>query len=186
MTSYSKPLFSGLCVMLMISLLPVHTAADRMFLQSDEGEIMVDPDGDYLFYPDVLSDFSGFTSSGGDPSFCFDATPRSSFTQGSSVKFNVFWNDTVEEDGLNEYLVAMAIKLGVIRLEIFARDTVRFPFPATPPGSAQTFCFSVPVTLNQDAPIGTFPWGSRVTKLADGTRLQGFLNSLTITEGPKQ
>lgn len=71
MTSYSKPLFSGLCVMLMISLLPVHTAADRMVLQSDEGEIMVD-------------------------------------------------------------------------------------------------------------------WGSRVTKLADGTRLQGFLNSLTITEGPKQ
>src|SRR5687768_8545758 len=117
MTSCSKPLFPGLCVMLMISLLPVHTAADRMVLQSDEGEIMVDPDGDYLFYPDVLSDFSGFTSSGGDPSFCFDATPRSSFTQGSSVKFNVFWNDTVEEDGLNEYLVAMAIKLGVIRLE---------------------------------------------------------------------
>jgi hypothetical protein len=50
MTSCSKPLFPGLCVMLMISLLPVHTAADRMVLQSDEGEIMVDPDGDYLFY----------------------------------------------------------------------------------------------------------------------------------------
>jgi hypothetical protein len=170
----------------MISILPVHVAAGRMFLQHDESEIMVDPDGDYLFYPDVLSDFAGFTSSGDDPSSCFDATPRTSFTQGSSVKFNVFWNDTLEEDGLNEYLVAMAIKLAAIRLEIFARDTVRFPVPGTPPGSAVAFCTSVAVTLNQDAPIGTFPWGSRVTKVADGTRLQGFLNSLTITEGPKQ
>jgi hypothetical protein len=172
--------------MLMISLLPIHAAADRVFLQSNEPEIMVDPDGEYLFYPDVLSDFSGFTSSGGDPSSCFDATPKTTFTQGSSVKFNVFWNDTVEEDRLNEYQVAMAIKLGVIRLEIFSGETARFPLPTTPPGSALTFCFSVPITLNQHAPLGTFPWGSRVTKLVDGTRLQGFLNSITITEGPKQ
>jgi hypothetical protein len=172
--------------MLMISLLPIHAAADRVFLQSNEPEIMVDPDGEYLFYPDVLSDFSGFTSSGGDPSSCFDATPKTTFTQGSSVKFNVFWNDTVEEDRLNEYQVAMAIKLGVIRLEIFSRETATFHLPTTPPGSALTFCFSVPITLTQDAPLGTFPWGSRVTKLLDGTRLQGFLNSITITEGPKQ
>jgi hypothetical protein len=172
--------------MLMISLLPIHAAADRVFLQSNEPEIMVDPDGEYLFYPDVLSDFSGFRSSGGDPSSCFDATPKTTFTQGSSVKFNVFWNDTVEEDRLNEYQVAMAIKLGVIRLEIFSRETATFPLPTTPPGSALTFCFSVPITLTQDAPLGTFPWGSRVTKLLDGTRLQGFLNSITITEGPKQ
>jgi hypothetical protein len=87
---------------------------------------------------------------------------------------------------LDHALVVIAIKLGVIRLEIFARETVRCPLPGTPPGSALTFCFSVPVTLNHDAPIGTFPWGARITKLADGTRLQGFLNSLTITEGPKQ
>jgi hypothetical protein len=186
MPSYSKPLFSGLCDMLMISILPVHAAADRMFLHSGESEIMVDPDGEHLFYPDVLSDFAGFTSSGGDPSSCFDATPRTSFTQGSSVKFNVFWNDTVEEDGLNEYLVAMAVKLAAIRLEIIARDTVRFPVPGTPPGAAVTFCSSATVTLTQDAPIGTFPWGARVTKVADGTKIQGFLNSLTITEGPKQ
>jgi hypothetical protein len=172
--------------MLMVSMLPVQVAAQPGFLTRIESGIMIVPHSEYLFYPDVLSDFSGFTSSGDDTSSCSDAPPQNSFPQGSSVKFNVFWNDTVEEDTLNEYKIAMALKVGLLKLELIIRDTVRFPFPVTPPGTAVAFCAWVTVTVSPDAPIGTFPWGARVTKLADGTRLQGFLNELTITEGPKQ
>jgi hypothetical protein len=186
MLSLSKPLFYGLYAVFVISMFPLQASADRIFLEGIESGTMVDPDGEYLFYPNALSDFSGFTSSGDDPSVCFDATSRTSFPQGSSVRFNVFWNDTVEEDALNEYQVVMAFKLGVIKRAIFSRGTVKFPFPDTAPGTPQRFCAYTTITLSPDAAVSTYAWGARVIKVSDGTKLQGVLNELTITEGPKQ
>jgi hypothetical protein len=186
MLSLAKPFFYGLFAVFAISLIPLQASADRIFLEGIETGARVDPDAEYLFYPTALSDFSGFTSSGGDPSVCFDATPRTSFPQGSSVRFNVFWNDTVEEDALNEYQVVMAFKLGLIRRAIFSRGPVSFPFPNTAPGTPQRFCAYTTITLSPDAAVGTYAWGARVIKVSDGTKLQGVLNELTITEGPKQ
>jgi hypothetical protein len=79
MLSLAKPFFYGLCAVFAISLIPLQASADRIFLEGIETGARVDPDAEYLFYPTALSDFSGFTSSGGDPSVCFDATPALAF-----------------------------------------------------------------------------------------------------------
>jgi hypothetical protein len=101
------------------------------------------------------------------------------------VKFNVFWDDVVEETSPNEYKLALAIQFTRLPT-IFYRRPHRFNLPALPPGTPVTFCVAVTATLASDAPLGTFPWGARVTKLEDDTKVQGILNDITITAGPKQ
>jgi len=65
---------------------------------------------DALSSPEVLAELEGFTSAGDVENFCYNATPDSIFNPGNSVKFNVFWSDTKEEDLQNTYLVRVDVK----------------------------------------------------------------------------
>jgi hypothetical protein len=182
MRALQKSLVYGLWVILMISTIPFQVTGEEVpFLSEGDGLIgtMIDPEGEMFFFPDALSNFSGFTSPGSNPNiFCFDANPKTSFVRNEPVIFNVFWSDTVESDGNNVYKVTMAVQAGG-SLKIFYQDTIDFDL-TQPPGSPINFCSAVRTTVPPTAPSGTFPWGAQVIKLADNTKLQGQLSNITV------
>lgn len=183
MVGFQKHLLCGLCVVLMIGIIPFQAIAD----ESVEVSIAVRPLGDALFSPTVLSDLSGFTSDGTDPEiFCFDATPQGTFNQGDLVWFNVFWSDTAEDDLKNIYWVRVDVESpdgsSLIRLRHSARYTLR----GVDPGDPIDLCFGFRITLAADAPQGTFPWRAKVLKFADQTVIEEQLNDITITPAVKQ
>jgi hypothetical protein len=176
-----KSLIYELWVVFIISIPFQATAEEIHFLAEGDGSIgtMIDPDGDMFFFPDALSNFSGFTSRGSDPNiFCFDASPKTTFVRNEPMYFNVFWSDTVESDQVNLYKLTIAVQVGGNLVPLYEND-IRFDI-AQPPGTPLNFCFGYRTVVPPTAPSGTFPWGARVIKLQDSTRLQGKLNDITV------
>jgi hypothetical protein len=168
----------------MISTIPFQVTGEEVpFLSEGDGSIgtMIDPEGEMFFFPDALSNFSGFTSPGSNPNiFCFDAHPKTSFVRNEPVFFNVFWSDTVESDQRNIYNLTIAVQVGA-NLQILSQGDVDFGHLSEPPGTPLNFCAYLRTTVPPTAPSGTFPWGARVIKLADpNDKLQGKLNDITV------
>jgi hypothetical protein len=183
MVWFQKYFLCGLCMMLMIGIIPFQAMAD----ESAETKTAVKPLGDALLSPSVLSELSGFTSDGTDPEiFCFDATPQGTFNQGDLVWFNVFWSDTAEEDLKNNYWVRVDVEAPDGSSLIHLRHLARFKPRGVDPGAPIDLCFGFRITLAADAPQGTFPWRTKVTKFEDQTVIQGQLNDITIIPSVKQ
>jgi hypothetical protein len=184
MTSFQKRLFGGLGVVLMMSSIPFQAMAERgSFTGNGRGaiETIVNPGGDSTASQDELSNLAGFTSDGNDPDICFDATATNSFNPGDSVRFNVFWIDTVEDDQVNQYLVRVDLRASD-GTEVFTlRRRAEYSLSQAP-GTVIQFCFAIPATLPTDILQGTYPWGGRVRKLDDFTRVQDEeLHHITVT-----
>ena len=132
----------------------------------------------HFFLSPALSNLSGFTSD----QICPAADPKLTFGPGETAVFNVFWDDTVEADLENDYLVSWAIvKPGGGLFPLWIDQPTSFPFlPPTEPGDPESFCTHLLVTIPGDVVLGTYEWGARVIKEDDGTLIQGVVNSFTV------
>jgi hypothetical protein len=180
MVSFQRHLLCGLCVVLMIGIIPFQAIAQQATTTA------IEPRGDGLTSAEVLADLEGFTSAGDSSNFCFNATPDGTFNAGESVKFNVFWSDTAEEDLQNNYLVRVDVKSSDGASIILLRKMARYDLAGQLPGAEFNFCFAITTTIPADAPQGTFPWSARVRKLADLTKIQGEVDDITIIPAVKQ
>ena len=145
--------------------------------------VMSDVDGhfqvadDYLFFPDAISDFYGFSSD--CTAYCSDATPKTVFNWGDCLYFNAFWQDQGEADGINSYDITFAYKhpatgkLGILWQGIWDAGPVA-------PGKTYTFCFASRSDLPSAAGRVNVDWGARVIKLENGQKVQGELGTISI------
>ena len=166
--------------MLMVGLIPFQAIAQQ------EGTAAIESRSDATASAEVLADLEGFTSAGDSPNFCLNATPEGTFNAGESVKFNVLWSDTAEEDFQNNYLVRVDVTSSDGASIILLRKMARFDLAGQPPGAQFNFCFAITTTIPADAPQGTFPWSARVRKLADLSKIQGEVTDITIIPAVKQ
>jgi len=181
MVCYQKRFWWGLYMVCMVGIMPVLGFAG----QSATNEA-IQSSSDALTSPEVLAELEGFTSAGDVSNFCFNATPDNIFNPGNSLKFNVFWTDTKEEDLQNSYLVRVDVKASDGTSIIALHNLARYDFAGHQPGSLSNFCFAITTAIPTDAPPGTFPWRARVRKLADRTKIQGEVNTITIQPAVKQ
>ena len=171
----------------MVGIIPFKAIAEQGSVTDDEDiETATEASSDTLSSPEVLAELEGFTSAGDVTNFCFNATPHSIFNPGNSVKFNVFWSDTKEEDLQNSYLVRVDVNSADGASIILLRNVARYDFAGHLPGSLSDFCFAITTTIPTDAPQGTFPWRARVRKLEDFTKIQREVNNITIEPPVKQ
>jgi hypothetical protein len=175
MVGYQQRFWWGLYVMCIVSCMPVLGFAGQSAAQES-----IQSSGGALSSPEVLAELEGFTSAGDSANFCFNATPDSIYNPGQSVKFNVFWSDTKEEDLQNTYLVRVDVQLPDGSSIIKLRNVARYDFAGHVPGTLADFCFAITTTIPTGAPSGTFPWRARVRKLEDFTKIEGELNDITI------
>ena len=181
MVCSQKRLWWGVYIVFMVGSIPFLGFAG----QSATNEA-IQSSSDALSSPEVLAELEGFTSAGDVENFCFNATPHSIFNPGNSVKFNVFWSDTKEEDLQNTYLIRVDVNSADGTSIILLHNLHRYDFAGHQPGTLSDFCFAITTTIPTDAPQGTFPWRARVRKLEDFTKIQREVNNITIEPPVKQ
>jgi hypothetical protein len=130
-----------------------------------------------------LANLRGFASSGDVSAACFNAVEKNTFRPGERIRFNLFWDDTVETDFNNEYNVTHGVLLPpgnpvILNMEDFSFDTSGFP-----PGTPGEFCVFLDIgPIPSTAPsVSNIQWGGRVIKLEDNQQVIGIVDRFDIT-----